>query len=134
MNQFTAVIQSIETEDHISLVQVEAAGIIFSTLVIDIPATAAYLREGNEVIMVFKETAMSVAKNVTGGLSIRNRFPAIVAAIKSGKVLTSVTLHCKGNQLMAVITTRSANTLALAVGDAVEGLVKTNDISLMQKE
>jgi len=134
MNQLHAVIKSIETEDHISLVMVEAAGITFSTLVIDTPVTAAYLREGTGVIMVFKETAMSIAKNVTGELSIRNRFPATVTEIKSGKVLTAVALNYKGNNLTAVITTRAANNLAIAAGDEVEGLVKTNDISLMQKE
>jgi molybdate transport system regulatory protein len=134
MNQLHAVIKSIETEDHISLVTVEVAGISFSTLVIDTPATATYLREGNEVVMVFKETAMSIAKNLSGGLSIRNRFPATVAAIKKGKVLTSVSLDCKGYPLTAVITTASANMLALKPGDLVEGLVKTNDISLMQQE
>ena len=134
MNQLQAVIKSIETEENISMVIVEAMGISFSILVIDTPATAAYLEEDNEVIMVFKATALSVAKNFSGGLSIRNRFPATIAAIQSGKVLSSVLLDCNGNMLEAVITTRSANALALQVGDTVEGLVKTNDISLMQKE
>jgi molybdate transport system regulatory protein len=134
MNQLNAVIKSVETEENISIVTVEAMGIPFSILVIDTPATAAYLEEGSEVIMVFKATAMSVAKSLSGGLSIRNRFPATVAAIQSGKVLSSVLLDCKGNMLEAVITTRSADGLALQVGDVVEGLVKTNDISLMQKE
>src|SRR4051794_2485278 len=134
MNQLNAVIKSIETEENISIITVEAIGISFSVLVIDTPATAAYLEEGNEVIMVFKATAMSVAKNLSGGLSIRNRFPATIAAIQSGKVLSSVLLDCKGNMLEAVITTRSAKALTLQVGDTVEGLVKTNDISLMQKE
>src|SRR5947209_19126859 len=117
MNQLHAVIKTIETEDNISLVVVEAIGISFSVLVIDTPATAAYLEEGNEVIMVFKATAMSIAKNLSGGLSIRNRFPATIAAIESGKVLSSVLLECKGYMLEAVITTRSANALALQVGD-----------------
>lgn len=134
MNQLNAVITSIETEAHISLVTLQATGITFSTLVIDTPASATYLHVGNEVVMVFKETAMSVAKNMTGGLSIRNRFPATVTAVDSGSVLTAVTLNFNSITLRAVITTRSANNLLLAVGDKVEGLVKTNDVSLMQKE
>jgi len=134
MNHLHAVIKSIETEDHISLVFLETGGISFSTLVIDTPATAAYLQEGKEVVLVFKETAMSIAKNLVGGLSIRNRLPASVTAVKKGKILTAVSLDCSGNPLTAIITTRSANELAIAVGDLVEGLVKTNDISLMQKE
>src|SRR4051794_33682139 len=99
MNQLYAIIKSVETEENISLVLVEAMGISFSALVIDTPATAAYLQEGNEAIMVFKETVTSVAKNLSGGLSIHNRFPATIAAIASGKVLSSVLLDCKGNML-----------------------------------
>src|SRR3954454_17632229 len=118
MNQLNAVIKSIETEENISMVTVEAMGISFSILVIDTPATAAYLEEGNEVIMVFKATAMSVAKNLSGGLSIRNRFPATIAAIENGKVLSSVLLDCKGVMLEAVITTRAAEGLGLQIGDA----------------
>ena len=134
MNQLHAVIKSIETEENISLVILEAAGLSFSTLVIDTPSTATYLKQGTEVIMVFKETAMSVAKNLSGGLSIRNRFPSVITTIKNGKVLTAITLDCKGNQLTAVITTHSANSLGVEIGDVVEGLVKTNDISLVQKD
>lgn len=92
MNELNAVITSIVTEDNISLVMVEAAGISFTTLVIDTPATASYLHSKKEVIMVFKETAMSIAKSFTGGLSIRNRFPSIVTAVNSGKVLTAILL------------------------------------------
>ena len=134
MNQLHAVIKSIETEENISLVMLEAAELSFSTLVIDTPSTATYLKQGTEVIMVFKETAVSVSKNLSGGLSIRNRFPSVVTTIKDGKVLSAITLDCKGNQLTAVITTRSADDLGITIGDTVEGLVKTNDISLMQKE
>lgn len=134
MNQLDAIIKSVEVEDNISLVMVEAAGITFSTLVIDTPQTAAYLQKGNAVIMVFKETAMSVAKNLSGELSIRNRFPAVITAIKSGIVLTRISMDCNGQQLAAVITTRSARTLSVSVGDKIEGLVKTNDISLMQPD
>ena len=134
MNQLSAVIKSIETEENISLVTVEAAGIYFSTLVIDTPATATYLHIGNEVIMVFKETAMSIAKNITGSLSIRNRFPAIVTSVKHDKLLTAIALDCKGLKLTAIITSRSAKELDLKNNDIVEGLVKTNDISLMLKE
>jgi len=134
MNHLNAVIKSIETEENISLVLVEAAGLPFSTLVIDTPTTAAYLKEGNVVVMVFKETSMSISKDLAGGLSIRNRFPGVVTAIKGGGVLTSVSLDCNGIKLTAVITTHAAKELTIQVGDMIEGLVKINDISLMRKE
>jgi len=132
MNQLKGIITAIDSALDISLVTVAAAGDSFSALIIDTPQTAAYLRPGQEIIMVFKETEMSLAKNLSGSLSLRNRFAATIQAIETGKILTSVYLNFKGQLLCAIITTRSAQELQLAVGEAVVGLVKSNEISLMQ--
>ncbi len=132
MNQLKGVITAIDTAQDISLVTVAALGDFFSALVIDSPETVAYLNPGLEIIMIFKETEMSLGKNFTGGLSLRNRFAATIKAIESGQILTSVQLDYKGQSLCALITTRSARELQLTVGEAVVGLVKSNEISLMQ--
>lgn len=132
MNQLHATITAIETAGDISLVTLEAAGETFSSLVIDTPATALYLQAGKEIVMVFKETEMAVGKGFSGGLSLRNRFPARVRQIETGTILSAVHLDFKGLDLLAVITTRSVADLQLAVGDEVLGLVKTNEISLTE--
>ena len=132
MNSLKGVITAIATEKDISLVTVTAAGEIFSALVIDTPATAAYLKPHHEIIMVFKETEMAIGKNLAGGLSLRNRFHATIRQIQAGKILSSVNLDFKGHHLCAIITTQSVNELHLTAGDTVVGLVKTNEISLME--
>jgi len=132
MNQLKGVIQAIESEQDISLVRIIAAGDFFSALVIDTPETASYLQSGKEIIMLFKETEMSIGKNLTGGLSLRNRFNATISNIEAGKVLSSVYLNFKSYPLCAIITTASVTELKLAVGDTVVGLVKTNEVSLME--
>ncbi|MGV3587264.1 MAG: TOBE domain-containing protein [Adhaeribacter sp.] len=132
MNRLAGVIKSITTEKDISLVTVSAAGETFSALIIDTPQTAAYLKPGQEINMVFKETEMAIGKNLIGGLSLRNRFAATVQEITAGTVLSRIILDFKGHSLCAIITTQSVTELQLAVGDSVVGLVKTNEVSLME--
>jgi molybdate transport system regulatory protein len=132
MNQLKATITAIESAGDISLVTLAAGGESFSSLVIDTPATAAYLQTGKEMVMVFKETEMAIGKSLHGGLSLRNRFPARVRQIEAGVILSSVLLDFNGIPLQAVITSRSVADLQLAVGDEVLGLVKSNEISLTE--
>jgi molybdate transport system regulatory protein len=132
MNRLKGTIKTVDTENDISLVTISAAGETFSALIIDTPQTANYLMPSQEINMVFKETEMSIGKNLTGSLSLRNRFNATVNEITSGKILSSINLDFKGYSLCAIITTQSVKELNLVVGDSVVGLVKTNEVSLME--
>lgn len=134
MNRIKGTITAIETDEGISLVTVEAAGQLFSSVVIDTPQTAPYLRVGNPVFLVFKETEMAIGKDLSGDLSIRNRFAATISAIEESSVLAKITLDFNGQQLVSMITTASSRRLKLQVGDRVEGLVKTTEMSLMKME
>jgi molybdopterin-binding protein len=133
MNQLQGTITAIESAGDISLVTILSAGESFSSLVLDTPATAAWLQVEKEIVMVFKETEMAIGKGLSGGLSLRNRFPAIVRKIDTGRILCCVELDFKGHMLQAVITARSVAELQLVRGDAVVGLVKTNEISLTER-
>lgn len=130
MNQVPGIIKTIETAGDISLVGIAAGGELFSALVIDTPITAAYLQTGKNILMVFKETEVAIGKNLVGGLSLRNRFPARITHLEQGRLLSRVALDFRGFTLQAVITTASVNDLKLSVNDEVLGLVKTNEISL----
>lgn len=134
MNQLNAVIKSIATENNISLVVTQAAGIEFWALVIDNPQTASYLQEGKPISLVFKENAVAIGKEVSGMLTVRNRIPCTISRIDMGNVLSSIQLDCRGHVFSAVITTHSVKELNLTVGDSVEALIKTTDISLLQPE
>ena len=130
MNQVPGIIKTIETAGDISLVGIAAGGELFSALVIDTPATAAYLQAGKDILMVFKETEVAIGKNLAGGLSLRNRFPARITHLEQGRLLSRLILDFRGFTLQAVITTASVRDLKLSVNDEVLGLVKTNEISL----
>jgi molybdate transport system regulatory protein len=129
MNNLPGTIRQVETAGGIALIEVEVNGHLFTALMagtVDSTWTA-----GTPVVLQFKETEVSLAKNLSGLLSMRNRFSATVTAIERGQILTRVSLDFLGRSLQSIITTRSSHTLSLAVGDQVEGLVKSNEMSLM---
>lgn len=134
MNEFIGIIRLITSEEHISLVTVESAGTLWNTLVIDNTDTANYLREGNMVKLVCKESAVSIAKNATGLFSIRNRVACVISEIQTGTVLSSVLLAGTGLLLRSIITTNAVRELNLQIGDKVDALIKTTDISLLQTD
>ena len=130
MNKLKGKIVSIETSKHMSMVDVEVKGEIFSAIVLETPETAEYLKIGGDVFIVFKETEVSIAKNLSGLISIRNRIKSKIKRIDSDGILTKVTLSFNEANVISVISTKSARKLELKNGDDVEWLVKTNEISL----
>lgn len=134
MNQIKATITAIESSGHISLVDLRAGGASFSCVVIENRESADYLKPGNEVSLLFKETEVSIAKNFSGEISLRNRIDSVITGMEKGAILTKITLRFDGTEIRSIITTRSAERLKLEPGDKVTGLIKANEISIMQRE
>ncbi len=134
MNQLNAVIKSVDTEDHISLIVAQAAGIDWYALMIDDTDAHDYIQPGKAVTLLFKENAVSLAKDTNGLISIRNRIPCSVSNLQTGNVLSVVSLDCKGHTFTSVITTHAVKELNLQTGDYVEAMIKTTDISLQQPD
>lgn len=132
MNKLKGKIMNIESSEHISIVDIDVEGDLFSSVIIETPETADYLRFGEEVFMLFKETEVSIGKALSGNLSLRNRLKSKIKTIEKGTVLTKITLDYKGKDIISVITTRSTNKLDLKVGDEVQGLVKANEVIIMK--
>lgn len=132
MNKLKGKIMNIESSEYISIVDIEVEGDLFSSVIIETPETADYLRIGEEVFMLFKETEVSIGKALSGNLSLRNRLKSKIKTIEKGTVLTKITLDYKGKDIISVITTRSTNKLDLKVGDEVQGLVKANEVIIMK--
>ena len=132
MNKLKGKIENIESSEHLSLVEVNVVDVIITSIVIETPDTADYLKVGNEVSVLFKETEVSIGKNLSGGLSLRNRLPSIITRIEKGVLLSELTLDFRGNLIDSIITTKSVNRLALNPGDEVDGLIKTNEITIMK--
>ena len=130
MNKLTGKIVHIESSDTMSIVEVEVQTDIFCSILLETPHSASYLKTGREVTLLFKETEVSIAKNLSGLISLRNRIKAKIKRIEQEKILTKIILDYKGNDIVSIISTGSVQRLDLREGDEVEWLVKTNEVSL----
>jgi molybdate transport system regulatory protein len=132
MNKLNGRIRAVESNGHLSLVDVDIAGAAFTATLLEDPDRASYLKPGTAVDVLFKETEVSLAKNLSGLISLRNRFPVTVTGIRQGQVISEISLDYRGHALRSIITTRAVALLQLAVGDEAEALVKANEISLQE--
>lgn len=131
MNKLPGIITRIQQSDSIMLVDVDVNGHSFSALLIESPAQDYWLKEGSTISIVFKETEVSLAKGLSGKISMRNRMPCIVKQIERGALLSKIILQFQQYNIVSAITTRSIDLLEISVGDVVEALVKANELSLM---
>ena len=113
-----------------SMVDIDVQGDVFSSIVLETPASASYLKQGNSVQMLFKETEVSIGKNLTGLISLRNRFKGTIRRIERSEILSKIFLNYQSQEIVSIISTRSVGKLGLIDGDEVEWLVKTNEVSL----
>jgi len=134
MNKLTGIITFIKSSSHMSIVDISVEEDVFSSIVLETPKTALYLQLTKQISFLFKETEVSIAKNLSGQISLRNRFKGTVKEIEKSEILTKVTVDYKGQEIVSIISTRSAEGLGLKRSDEVEWLVKTNEISLLQEK
>lgn len=130
MNKLTGKVIRIDSDEALSLVDLEVSNETLSCVLLETPATASYLRLGQEVSLLFKETEVAIGKNLTGQISLRNRINSKIKSIQNGKILSKITLDFKGQDVVSIISSRSQEKLDLKIGDEVEWLVKANEISL----
>ncbi len=133
MNKLPAIIKQVQKSGAILLVDAEVEGNNFSALIIESSNHTNWLSVGNSIYIVFKETEVSLAKDLSGRISLRNRMNCKVLNIVRGDLLSTIQLQFNKYNITSAITTRAVNSLQLVVGDDVEALVKANEVSLMLK-
>lgn len=134
MNKLPGTITRIQQSGAILLVDVAVNGQGFSALLIESASATEWLLTGNSVDLVFKETEVSLAKNLSGIISLRNRMKCKVLHIVRGELLSIISLQFLEHTVTSAITTRAIDSLQLTIGDEVEALVKANEVSLMKKQ
>lgn len=130
MNRIKGHISAITSEGTLSLVDIAVADHQLTAMLIGTPEDSPYLRSGRPVTALVKETEVSIAKGLSGGLSLRNRLPATITTINKGVLLSEVRMEWTGQPLTSVITTRAVERLGLVQGDAVEALIKANEVMI----
>ncbi len=135
MNKLPGKIINIETEGSIALVEVAVGELKLSASLLGSTEDLSYWHVNQDVQLSFNEMEVAIAKNLSGQISLRNRMPGKIVHLEIGKILTRILFVLDGNYTVsAVITSRSARTLGLILGDQIEGLVKSNEMTLVSME
>ncbi|HEX2935221.1 MAG TPA: TOBE domain-containing protein [Bacteroidales bacterium] len=132
MNKLTGIVTQIQQSGAILLVDVDVDNHRFSALLIESSDKPEWLQQGRMVNLVFKETEVSLARNLSGLISMRNRMKCIVHKVERGELLSKITLQFLNHIITSAITTRAVDSLQITSGDEIEALVKANEISLMK--
>lgn len=132
MNKLTGTIKQIQQSGAILLVDVDVLGQGFSALLIESAIRPEWLQQGNTVELVFKETEVTLAKGLSGKISMRNRMKCIVQSINRGELLCTVSLKFETYSITSAITTRAVDSLQITVNEEIDALVKSNEITLMR--
>ena len=132
MNKLKGRIVDIQSSENISIIQVDVEGDVFSSIVLEGKKGPANYKIKDSVTLLFKETEVGLAKDLTGMISLRNRFKAVIQKIDQGPILAKITLHYKNNTIESIISARSTDHMKLKEKEDVEWLVKTNEVTLMK--
>lgn len=101
---------------------------LFKSIIIETPESAPFLKAGIPINIMFKETEVSVAKELSGRISLQNKIDCTIENIERGELLSKVILNYKGSVVVSVITTGAVEQLELSPGDKVKALIKTNEV------
>jgi len=132
MNKLKGKIVNIQSSDHLSIIHVDVDGDVFSSILLEGKKSPVNYKIKDPVTLLFKETEIGLAKNLSGMISLRNRFKAVVKKIDKGPILAKIAMNYKGNTIESIITTQSAEDMKFKEKDEVEWLVKANEVTLMK--
>ncbi len=130
MNTLKGHITDLTVDGTLTLVDAAVGDVHFSAIVIDTPDTAAYLKVGNGVEVVFKETEVIIGLPNVEGISLRNRVPGTIQKLQKGDLLSRLELQTDIGTVSSIITTNAVRALELEVGSEVVAMVKTNEVML----
>mgnify|MGYP003677937233 FL=1 len=132
MNNLKGNIESITVQEKMSLVKVKSGQVLFTVIVIDTPESASYLKEGNTVNLIFKETEVIIGRGTAFAISLQNRIVGKLKFIRSGALLSKLVVDTELGEIASIITSNAVNDLGLLVGDEVTVMVKTSEMMLSE--
>ena len=131
MNSFPAHIKEVKTNGAMSIVFVAMdSGEELVSVVIDTPESAPYLKSGNKVNVLFKETEVAVSTQKELNISIENRIAGNITHIEVGVLLSRLILETRIGEVIALISTMSVRQMGLVEKTNVMILIKLNEIIL----
>ncbi|MGW8168597.1 MAG: hypothetical protein ACWGHH_01140 [Sulfurovaceae bacterium] len=126
MNQLKGQITSIQSSQHLSLVNVEVAGDSLHLLLLEKPIETV----GSEVDLVFKESEVILSKEAI--CSTANICRGVIGKIEEGEILTYVTLFYNNIKIAALVPTATFTPMACKTDDIVYWIISPSEISLQR--
>ncbi|WP_029522028.1 TOBE domain-containing protein [Persephonella sp. KM09-Lau-8] len=135
MNKILGKIVEISSSENISLIAVDTGSRVLHSLVVETPETAKYLKIGEKIYLIIKETEVALAREIQNcQTSFLNQINCIVEKIISGKVLSKIVLNCETCQLKAILPTEAIKQMKLKENENVVALIKANEITIMEAD
>ena len=132
MNRLKGKIELINSHDEFLLIELNVQQIKIIVIVIGKPNDYSYLEIGNEIVILFKETEVTVSKNKALYISIPEKLTCTVSSVLKENLLSQINLNFLDFTLSSIIPTRSVQNLNLKPQDIVTALIKPNEIILSE--
>ncbi|GGK41238.1 MULTISPECIES: TOBE domain-containing protein [Flavobacteriaceae] len=132
MNILKGTIEKLTVSGSLTLIGIKVNTTDMSAIVIDTPKTAPFLKAGNTITVVFKETEVIIGKGNTDEISLRNKFKGTIELLESKELLSKLTINTNVGKISSIITTNAVKQLKLKLGTAVTAMVKTNEILISE--
>lgn len=130
MNKLQGNIAEIQVSGSLSLVKVKLGDLFLTSIIIDTPQTVSYLKTGEPIQVIFKETEVAIGLGVDHQISLQNRLIGTITTIKMNDLLTKIHVKTAVGEIRAIITTEASRELNLVIGMSVTAMIKTNEVML----
>jgi molybdopterin-binding protein len=129
MNRIIATVTAVESVDHITIINLSAHDTPFRMMSLEQNLS---FTSGSRVVLGFKASHVSLAKEPLENISISNRIPVTIQALESGVLLCSLSLQFHENVFESIITKNSCIAMKLAVGESILALIKASELSILE--
>jgi len=129
MTRLHAFVTQIEGEQNLHIIHFDCEGTPLKMMGLDLPKG---LHVNSHVILGVKPSHVAIAKHLSGDLSYSNQLQATIVRIENGKLLSSIVLHVKGQELQSFVTCASAKRMNLCVNDEVTILMKASELFVLE--
>mgnify|MGYP000057664616 CR=1 FL=1 len=127
MSKFIATIKKIQSIDNLNIVEFDFCGLTLKMMSLDLNDD---VKIGKKVKLSVKPSNISIAKNLTGEISLSNQIVATIQSLENGQLLTSVILKINDTILESIITVDSSKRMNLQIGEVVTILIKASNLSI----
>ncbi|TMU56748.1 TOBE domain-containing protein [Flagellimonas algicola] len=131
MNSLQGTIVDIEVSGQLSLVTVEVHPKTFiKAIVVETPESADYLKKGQAINTLFKETEVVIGVGESFHISLQNRITGTIKSMDKGALLGKVVLETQMGEITSIISSSAIDQLKLRNNSPATALIKLNEVML----